>query len=158
MVGVDAERIFTTFPQAHIVHIVRNPLAAYADTKRRPFPLPIHRYTVTWNLVQHLALIYSNRYPHNFHIIRYEDLISEPKDIFESLCSEVGISFSNTLLYPSWNGKKLSEIYPWGTIRKPTMKENMASMNSLSDNEKTEILLLSNNMLRSLRYDEFKLP
>jgi hypothetical protein len=153
IVGVDAEKIFADFPHAHVLHVVRNPFSAYADTKRRPFPLSLHRYTITWNLVQHLALLYANKYPQNFHIVRYEDLVTDPEEVFNSLCRDVGISFTDTLLYPSWNGRKLDDVYPWGTIRKPTKDANIAALNSLSDSEKTEIRLLSTIMLGSLGYD-----
>ena len=52
------------------------------------------------------------------------------------LCNGLGVSYSETCLYPSWNAQKLQEVYPWGTIRIPTPEVNVATMNQLSDSEK----------------------
>src|SRR5262249_21273339 len=134
---LDTEKIFGDFPESHIVHVVRNPYSGYADTKKRPFPLSLDRYTWTWNLCQHMALTYAEIYPNNFHIVRFEDLVASPKETTTKLCKQLGISWSETCLYPSWNGAKLEEVYPWGTIRIPTPEANVATMNLLSGDEKS---------------------
>ena len=36
IIVVDAEKILRDLPQAHVLHVVRNPWSAYADTKKRP--------------------------------------------------------------------------------------------------------------------------
>ncbi len=36
IIVVDADKILTDLPQAHLLHVVRNPWSAYADTKKRP--------------------------------------------------------------------------------------------------------------------------
>jgi len=127
---LDTEKIFGDFPHAHILHVVRNPYSGYADTKKRPFPLSLSRYTWTWNLCQHMALTYAERYPKNFHMLRFEDR-------------------------PSWNGVALTEVYPWGTIRVPTPAVNVATMNQLSDADKADIKSLSIVMQRALGYENF---
>jgi hypothetical protein len=59
------------------------------------------------------------------------------------------------LLYPSWNGSRLEEVYPWGTIRKATPQANVAAMEQLSERERDEIASLSRLMLKELGYDRF---
>src|SRR5947209_3443538 len=125
---LDTEKIFADFPEGHIIHVARNPYSGYADTKKRPFPLSLERYAWTWNLCQHMALTYAERYPGNFHILRFEDLVANPKAAMTKLCGQLGISYSDTCLYPSWNGAKLVEVYPWGTVRTPTTEANVATM------------------------------
>jgi hypothetical protein len=49
----------------------------------------------------------------------------------------------------------LKEVYPWGTIRVPTPEVNVATMNQLSDNEKSRIFALSVVMQRILGYETF---
>jgi len=41
---IDTKKILSDFPQAHLVHVVRNPWSAYADTKKRPVPLSLQDY------------------------------------------------------------------------------------------------------------------
>jgi hypothetical protein len=151
----DTEKIFEDFPNAHVLHVVRNPYSGYSDTKKRPFPLSLARYTWTWNLCQHMALTYAERYPKNFHILRFEDLVANPKAAMTKLCAQLGLSYSDTCLYPSWNGVKLQEVYPWGTVRVPTPEVNIATMNQLSDEEKAQIKSLSIVMQRILGYENF---
>lgn len=151
---VDTEKILADFPDAHIVHVIRNPYSAYAETRQRPFPLSIHRYTLTWNIVQLFALVYSKKYPESVHLVKYEDLIQDPKKILSKLCKNLGISFTEKILYPSWNGIKLKEVYPWGTIKQPSEKENEKKRKELSVNEKEIIISLSSPMLKLLDYDD----
>lgn len=150
---LDTEKIFADFPDAHVIHVVRNPYSGYADTKKRPFPLSLQRYAWTWNVSQHMALTFAERYPRNFHILRFEDLISDQQGQLTALCRKLDLSYADTLLYPSWNGSKLAQVYPWGTIRTPTPDANMATMQELSDREYSEMRSLSLVMLKLLGYD-----
>lgn len=153
VIGLDAEKIFADMPHAQVLHVIRNPYSGYADTKKRPFPLSLKKYIWTWNIMQHMALTYSNMYPQNFHILRFEDLVADPKLAMTGLSEKLGISFSENLLSPSWNGAKMETVYPWGTIRTPTTEANMATMNELSAAEKAEIRSTSIVMLKQLGYD-----
>jgi len=153
VIVLDTEKILADFPDAHIIHVVRNPYSGYADTKKRPFPLSLHRYVWTWNLVQHMGITFVERYSRNFHILRYEDLVSDPKAQLSALCKRLGLSYSDALLYPSWNGLRLESIYPWGTIKVPTQEANMAAMYELSETERAEIRSLSAIMLKLLGYE-----
>jgi hypothetical protein len=152
---LDAEKILTDFPDGHVLHVVRNPYSGYADTKKRPFPLSLDRYAWTWNLCQHIALTMAERFPHNFHILRFEDLVADTKAATTSVCKRLGLTPSDTCLYPSWNGKKLEEVYPWGTIRTPTPEANIATMNLLSHEEKARMKAQTAVMHRLLGYENF---
>jgi hypothetical protein len=152
---LDTDKIFADFPDGHVIHVVRNPWAGFADTKKRPFPISLERYTWTWNLCQHMALTFAEKYPGNFHIVRFEDLIANPRAAMQKLCEQLGIGFADACLTPSWNGVPLKEVYPWGTIRFPTPEVNVATMNQLSGDEKTRISALSVVMGRMLGYDGF---
>ena len=48
IIVVDADKILTELPQAHMLHIVRNPWSAYADTKKRPVPMSLSNYLLGW--------------------------------------------------------------------------------------------------------------
>lgn len=150
---LDTEKIFQDFPEGHVVHVVRNPWSGYADTKKRPFPLSLQRYAWTWNVSQHMALTYAERFPANFHVLRFEDMIADPKAQLSALCQRLGLSYSETLLYPSWNGRRLESVYPWGTIVTPTPEANIATKNELSEAETDQMRSLTSVMLKLLGYD-----
>ena len=76
-IGIDAERMVKDFPNIKIVHIVRNPFSAYRDTKRRPFPQPLSKYLITWNIYHSTVEMYAKMYPDNVRIFRYEDLVAD---------------------------------------------------------------------------------
>lgn len=153
VMGLDTEKIMSDLPDAHVLHVVRNPYSGYSDTKKRPFPLSLSRYAWTWNLSQHMALTYKDRYPNNFHVLRFEDLVENPKARLTEILGKIGIGTSDTLSYPSWNGKKLEDIYPWGTVRVPTTQANINTMNELSPAEKAEMKSLTGVMQKLLGYD-----
>ncbi len=153
VIGLDAEKIFADLPHAQIIHVIRNPYSGYADTKKRPFPLSLKKYVWTWSIMQHMAATYASMYPKNFHLIRFEDMVQDPKASLSGLCDQLGISYSDTLLYPSWNGVKLEKIYPWGTIRTPTPEANIATANELTADEKAEIRSMAIVMLKQFGYE-----
>src|SRR5580692_11749217 len=69
---VDADLVLSDLPGAHFLHVVRNPWSAYADTKKRPLPLPLADYMLCWALNQYYALLNAARSPERFHIVRIE--------------------------------------------------------------------------------------
>jgi hypothetical protein len=154
VMGLDAEKIFADLPHSQVLHVVRNPYSGYADTKKRPFPLSLKKYVWTWNIMQYMASTYNQMFPNNFHIVRFEDLVQDPKKTMTGLAEKLGVSFSETMLYPSWNAEKLEAVYPWGTIRTPTPEANIATMNELTADEKAEIRSTSIVMLKHFGYEQ----
>lgn len=154
IIGVDAEKIFSDFPNAHIIHIVRNPYSAYADTKKRPVPYSLSRYTQTWNIMQLMALNFSEMFPKHFHVVRFEDLVAGRKSFFTKLAKKLDIKFSDTFMYPSWNGKELVDMFPWGTIRIPTTEMNKKTADELSKSEYVHIKSQTSVINKLLGYDK----
>ena len=136
---VDGEQILRELPNAHLLHVVRNPWSAYADTKKRPVPLPLDRYMFGWTVNQYHALLLQRRWPGRVHIVRIEDVMRDPVVTLGRVCEQLGLESSATLATPSWNGTPIDEVYPWGTIRKPTLDANRVAASSLSDAEREDI-------------------
>ena len=149
---VDAETILNELPGAHFLHVVRNPWSAYADTKKRPVPLPLASYMLGWCLNQHCALLARERYPDRFHLLRTEDVL---EGALESLCAFLGLEQSESLATPTWNGQPLGQVYPWGTIRTATPEANRAAADELSPEERDEVRARAGPFLEALGYDEF---
>jgi hypothetical protein len=151
----DTDKILADFPDGHVIHVARNPYSGFADTSKRPFPLGIKRYAWTWNLCQHMALTYKEKYPERFHLVRFEDLVADPAKTMEGLLKRLGLPMSEHCLHPSFNGVKLEQVYPWGTIRVPTPDANMATANELTAEQKREMKTETIVMQRLLGYEKF---
>lgn len=139
IIVVDAGKILDDLPRSHVLHVVRNPWSAYSDTKKRPVPLGLADYLLRWNLNQHAALLHRARYPDRMHIVRAEDVMSDPVGTLTPVLEQVGLRGHDALASPSWNGKELGEVYPWGTIRSATPEANLATAHELSVEEQREI-------------------
>src|SRR5207302_6095951 len=110
---VDADKILRELPEAHFLHVVRNPWSAYADTKKRPVPLSLANYMLGWTVNQYHALLFQAKYPHRLHIVRAEDVMANPYDTLGEVCNQLGLDPSESLRAPTWNGQPLEEVYPW---------------------------------------------
>jgi hypothetical protein len=149
----DTDKILADFPDGHVIHVARNPYSGFADTVKRPFPLSLKRYAWTWNLCQHFALTYQEKYPDRFHLVRFEDIVADTPKVMDALAKRLGLAPSEKTHYPSFNGVKLEEVYPWGTIRTPTPEANMATANELDAKQKAEMKAETLVMQRLLGYD-----
>jgi hypothetical protein len=155
IVVVDADKILADFPEAHVLHVVRNPWSAYADTKKRAVPLSLAHYITGWCLNQQSALTCVAQAPDRAHILRFEDLIADPVAELTRLLARLGVGRADSLGQPSWNGQPLTEVYPWGTIRVPTAAVNRQTAEELSLEERQAIELRTRWLLPALGYDRF---
>lgn len=140
IITVDAAQILTDMPNAHVLHVVRNPWSAYADTKKRPVPLPLDKYAYQWTVNQYHALLVKEQFPTRLHIVRTEDVMRDSVSALKPVCEALGIDpNAPSLKQPSWNGNVLNEVYPWGTIRVPTPEQNAKEVQSLTPAERDDI-------------------
>jgi hypothetical protein len=141
IIGVDGDKIIEDYKGNGVVlHIMRNPFSAYGDTSKRPVPHNIAHYMTGWTLNQYYARYYAEKYPRNFFILRFEDIIKNPKKVLGGFLEKIGLDpDSDTLKYPSWNGNKMKEVYPWGTIKIPTEEVNIKTAKELTKAQIGEI-------------------
>jgi len=152
IVGIDADKIVQDFSHSYVLNIVRNPWSAYADTKKRAVPLSIAHYMTGWCLHQQYALTFAKKFPERVFLLRFEDIVADPVKALSDFLAKVGVGSSPTLAKPSWNGKVLDQVYPWGTIRTPTTEANKATADELSSAEKDEIRVRTTSILGLLGY------
>ncbi len=155
IIGVDADKIVSDFPNSTVLHIVRNPWSAYADTKKRPVPHSLHQYMVCWTLVQYHALLFKERFPKNVEIVRFEDIIGNPEKVLGDVCARMGAAGSKTLGQPSWNGTALANVYPWGTIKVPTPEANRTTAAELTAEERSLVGTHAGHYLDAFDYKTF---
>ncbi|HEY9757573.1 MAG TPA: sulfotransferase [Oculatellaceae cyanobacterium] len=152
---VDADKILKDLPGAHFLHVVRNPWSAFADTKKRPVPLSLKNYMLGWTLNQYHALLYKEQFPDRMHIVRAEDVMADSFKTLGDLCEKLGLERAESLKKVTWNGKELTEVFPWGTIRKATPEANLATANELSNEEKEQIRQMTWQYLDVFDYKSF---
>lgn len=156
IITVDAPRILRDLPEAHVLHVVRNPWSAYADTKKRPVPMSLEAYLQAWTLNQAAALAAARRWPQRVHIVRVEDVLADAHAALGPVLSALGISDDAALDRPSWNGVELAEVYPWGTIRKATPQANRQTAAELDDDEAGLIADLAWQYVDQFDYGQFR--
>lgn len=155
IIVVDADKILEDLPEAHVLHIVRNPWSAYADTKKRPMPLPLRHYMLGWTVNQYHALYFKEKFPERMHIVRVEDVMSDSATTLGAICQKLGVESADSLKKPTWNGMELEEVYPWGTLRKVTPEANRATAMELSNAERDEIRAYTWQYLDVFDYKNF---
>jgi hypothetical protein len=154
-IGIDADRMVRDFPNIKIVHIVRNPFSAYRDTKRRPFPQPLSKYLITWNIYHSTVEMFAKMYPNNVKIFRYEDLVGGKEDFMKNLSHFIGVNFNKSMLYPSWNSEEITgSIAPWGTVLRSGEDYNKEVISELSESEKSQIANATSALAKHFGYDQ----
>lgn len=153
IIVVDAEKIVADLPGAHVLHVVRNPWSAYADTKKRAVPLRLAHYMTAWVLNQHCALLAQRAHPGRVHVVRAEDVMAASTATLGAVLERLGLDpAAQSLASPSFNGVALEQVYPWGTIRTPTPAANRATADELTDAERAEVQLRAGPYLDILGY------
>lgn len=112
-----AEQLLKTYPNAHVIHMLRDPRAVTASQKNRwkrrslateKSNVPLlqmlkvrvnyHPYTVCkmWNKASEIA----DKLQHHdrFHIVSFEQLLESPKETLETLCDQIGVDFQPSML------------------------------------------------------------
>ena len=56
--------------------------------------------TIAWLYAIRLHRRYEKRYPQNYHLVKFEDLVSKPEKSVRELCEFLGIEFDPKMLKP----------------------------------------------------------
>ena len=156
IIGVDTARILRDAPTAHVLHVVRNPWAAYADTKKRPKPMSLASYMTAWVTVQYHALLSREQHPTQVHIVRAEDVMADSSRTLGGVCRDLGLQAADSLGTMSWNGAVLPEAFPWGTIRRATPEANLATARELSAGERDDVATRAAQYLDAFDYQTLR--
>lgn len=107
------DRILADFPQAKIIHVLRDPRDNYLALKRmmdEPGYQGIGYHPTSFlqdRLLASLESAYTNvqKYGQQYRLVFYEDLILGGEPVIRDLVSWLGLPWSDVLLVPSYNGE-----------------------------------------------------
>jgi len=104
-----ADKLFDLYPAAKFVHIVRRPFQNMASVKRMAIKMKwgwdVSGYAFGLKQSMHLALKNLKYFGSiRYYVLKYEDLIENPKSQIQHLADFIGINFHDSLLTPTING------------------------------------------------------
>lgn len=113
----EVDLLLRLFPDAQIVHIVRDGRANVASLKRMPWwPYDSIGSMAAWSMAEYCAGRNQRRLPADtFHLVRYESLVSDPKAVLGELCDFLEEDFDPAMLEPSEVREVVPERKHWHT-------------------------------------------
>ena len=99
----EVDVLLRLFPDAQIVHIVRDGRANVASLKKMPWwPYDSIGSMATWSQAEFCSQRNSTKLPADtFHVIRYESLVADPEPVLRELCAFLDEDFDPAMLEPS---------------------------------------------------------
>ncbi len=150
-------QILKNFPNAKIIHIIRNPLSVVASGKERWYKRsdkkkwlfePIIR-SFAWRTSALKAKELDMKYKKNFYTIRYEDLIISPEKEIRRLCEFLEINFEPQML----NVKVVNPADPKFFDKKGFLNQNLDKWKViLTPEEKRVVILITDNVAKYFGY------
>ncbi len=95
-----ADRVFSEWPEARMIQVVRDPRDRYASVLGRADP-ETHRNAsilARWIRSTRAALRNKDRYPNRYLVLRYEDLVADPEAWTREVCRFVGEDFHPVMM------------------------------------------------------------
>lgn len=95
-----ADRVFAEFPNARIIHMVRDPRDRYASVRARNGQelSRVGAATGRWLASARAGRRNQAHYPGRYLIVRYEDLAQAPEPTMRRVCAAAGLEYTRGLL------------------------------------------------------------
>ncbi len=152
-------QLFKLFPDAQVIHIIRDGRDAVASLKRMPWWNKNSLFAMlNWQeAIQH-GIIAKSKYSSEQYIeIKYEDIINEPENSIKSVCKFLGEEYSESLLEFHKIAKESVPSYKMDWHSATKSKINAASIGRWQkDLEQWEVILFNRkfkNELESHKYE-----
>jgi hypothetical protein len=150
---LDAEAIFVDFPDAKIVHVVRDPTAGLGDFRRRHGNFPTDDFATRWTLVNGAALRARTAHPHAVLIVQYERLRDTREFELRRVLDFLGLPFEPATLTPSWRGRPVSDhgLGPFGGVGAIGAAHDADMVSRISDHEQAQLRATTQQLLEECR-------
>lgn len=139
------------FPRSKFIVIVRD----YRDNiiSRRKYSdenVPIHKLAAHWNYYYERIFKSLEKSNINYHLIKYEDLVSQPTDSLKLLCSYIDVPYSDQML----NFQELSKEMKKHAIENISKEKNEKIQRMHSNLDKKVNTERVNAFVKELKSDE----
>ena len=117
----EVDVLLRLFPDAQIVHIVRDGRANVASLKKMPWwPYDSIGSMAAWSQAEYCSQRNANRLPKDvFHVIRYESLVADPEPVLRELCAFLDEDFHPAMLEPN----EVRGVVPDKKVWHPNLKQ-----------------------------------
>ena len=155
-------KIFSCFPEARYIHLVRDYHDHIASMLSGNFRSPSATFiAMVWRRSIKMMKRYEKKYPENFYTLRYEDLVAEPESHMQRLCEFLEIPYYEGLsdFYQKEEAYRESQphIYFEDHHRSLFRKVDQSRIGSwpsvLKGNQLTAVEFIAAKTGRSLGYD-----
>lgn len=93
------DEIFESLPDARMIYMVRNPYDVCASRKRRwPKRERIVGWALSWNKGIQIARECEAKYPDRIHLVKYEELVTNPEPSIRKFCDFIGVPYKDEML------------------------------------------------------------
>lgn len=95
-----ADDLFAAFPDARVVHMVRDPRDRYASVRKRNGRdlSRVGAATARWLMSTRAGARNAARYPGKYLLVRYEDLVRAPEETARRVCDHIGVPYAPEML------------------------------------------------------------
>jgi hypothetical protein len=105
------------FPDARIVHILRDPCDSISSRIRYPFTSSSVIFnTLLWKIEMIYALDFAadrEAVADRYLEVRYEDLVTEPREVLTRICRFIGVDFAEAMLAGHRRADQVVKDEPW---------------------------------------------
>ena len=126
----EVDVLLRLFPDAQIVHIVRDGRANVASLKKMPWwPYDSIGSMAAWSQAEYCSQRNAKRLaPDVFHVIRYESLVADPEPVLRELCTFLDEDFVPAMLEPSEVRDVVPEKKTWhGNLKQSVNTDQVES-------------------------------
>lgn len=119
----EVDLLLRLFPDAQVVHIVRDGRANVASLKRMGWwPYDSVGSMAAWSQAEYCSRRNARRLPADvFHVIRYESLVADPEPVLRELCRFLGEDFHPAMLKPN----EVREVVPEKKVWHENLKQEV---------------------------------
>ncbi len=148
--------------QCRYIYLMRDLRDQFLSLKNISLEFPyISTVAKRWKLVHHLIYKSKDKYPNNFHVLRYEDLVSNPEKEFSTVCEFLNIPINKEVLNFHEHKNDFEKLFTQKTIENihksllnPIKPDKIGKWKtSLSRNEKDIALLIAGKQLANAGYE-----
>ena len=140
------------FAEAKFIFVTRDPRDNILSYKNVNFDSnDTAVLAIRWELYNRRILKYSRKFPHKFHLVKYEDLIKDPGTCLQDVCQFLDVQYQDKML----DFYKTTEIKrEWhGKLQEPIDINNLEKWkNNLSVHERKIIEYLCRGSAKALNY------